>query len=78
MKQKQTTRSVNLTIILASAFALVLPLIIVPTQVSAQVVCPGTTADSDGDGFTDAQECAVGGITWSTENVFGGAPSSLP
>lgn len=39
-------------------------------QAPAPVVCPGTTADTDRDGFTDAQECA--GITTigTTPKVF--------
>ena len=72
MKQKQTTRSVNVKIILASAFALALALMIVPTRATALVTCPTlSTADSDGDGFNDALECA--GITLSAGNAFGGA-----
>jgi len=69
MKQKRTTRSVNLAMILASAIVLALALIIVPKQATAQVVCPtSSTADFDGDGFTDAQECA--GITLIAGNAL--------
>jgi len=70
MKQKRATRSVNLTMILASAIVLTLTLTIVPKQAkAAPVTCPtASTVDSDGDGFTDAQECA--GITLSVGNTF--------
>ena len=69
MKQKRTIRSVNLPMILASAIVLALALIIVPKQATAQVVCPTlSTADSDRDGFTDAQECL--GIILIDGNAF--------
>jgi hypothetical protein len=42
-----------------------------PDQAWAAVVCPGTGADADGDGFTDAQECA--GIT-----TLGTGPRTFP
>jgi len=73
MKQKQTIRSLNLKrLLFIAAVVLFLGLVIMPQHSMAQVACPGTsTADSDGDGFTDAQECA--GITLSQGNLFGGA-----
>ena len=68
MKQQRTTRSVNLTGILASAIVLALALIIVPKQAMAATLAtcpsPGTVdsgLDTDRDGFTDMQECS--GIT---------------
>jgi hypothetical protein len=58
MKEKQI---VKLKAILV-AVAVLAAIIILPIETHAQVTCPTTsTADSDGDGFTDAQECA--GIT---------------
>jgi hypothetical protein len=66
MKQRQRTR---LPIVLSLLIALSFILVIAPPPSYAQVVCPGTTTDSDGDGFTDAQECA--GLTLSPGNLFG-------
>jgi hypothetical protein len=42
------------------AFIVAVGLLVLPTQARAVVTCPATnpTADSDGDGFTDGQECA--------------------
>ena len=56
MKNSQSTVAVIAVLLLVLAFWLF------PTRAVALVTCPTTsTADSDGDGFTDAQECA--GIT---------------
>jgi hypothetical protein len=57
-----------------SLLALGLLFVVGPMPSNAQVVCPSTsTADSDGDGFSDAQECT--GLTLSAGNLFGQATS---
>ena len=76
MKRRERVQTIDISLILAGAFALVLFLVITPLQATAQVVCPTTsTADSDGDGFTDAQECA--GLSLSVGNLFG-QTASIP
>src|SRR5687767_7953279 len=56
------------------ALALLVGLTLIPLEASAAVNCtsPSLTADADGDGFTDAQECA--GITTLGTTDANGTP----
>jgi hypothetical protein len=74
MNLKLSTRIINLKLTLVVALVLLVGITVNPPYSLAQVVCPNTsTADTDGDGFTDAQECA--GISFLAGNLFGGAAS---
>lgn len=70
MKQRACmTSGIRSPLVALAALIVTLGLVILPNQARAQVTCPTTsTADSDGDGFTDAQECT--GITLADGSLF--------
>jgi hypothetical protein len=53
------------------ALAALIGVIVLPTAAGAQVACPGTAADFDGDGFSDQLEC-------QGFDTFGTTPVNFP
>jgi hypothetical protein len=72
-KRRRIKASMGLELVAVAALVVALLLAMPPTEARAQVTCPtASTADSDGDGFSDTLEC-----TGITLNLGTAAPTTF-